>query len=74
MKKINYINVSVANVQKVKKHVFSLPKNLQWRYYSLINKLSNNFYGSCKSLNDNELAQYRSIVGNEGVFKFKKKG
>ena len=73
MSKTNYIVVNRAEIQKVKKHVFSLPIYQQGRYRSLINKLSNNFYGSCKSLNDNELAQYYSIVGAPGVFKFKKR-
>ncbi|MBQ8546180.1 MAG: hypothetical protein IJ437_04490 [Clostridia bacterium] len=67
----NYINVSRADVQKVKKHVFSLPIYQQGRYRSLLNALSNNFYGATKSLTDKELAQYNAIVGEKGIFKFK---
>lgn len=65
----HYINVSRADVQKVKKHVYSLPIYQQGRYRSLLNALSNNFYGSCKSLTDKELSQYNAIVG-EKKFKF----
>lgn len=69
----HYINVTKADRLKVHKYVGSLPIHQQGRYRSLINALSNNFYGSCKSLNDNELAQYYSIVGAPSVFKFEKR-
>ena len=65
----NYINVSKADKEKVYKYVGHLPFYQQGRYRSLINALSNNFYGSCKSLTDKELSQYYAIVG-EKKFKF----
>lgn len=71
MRSKTYINVSRSDVQKVKKYVYSLPIYQRGKYYSLVNSLSNNFYGSCKSLTDKELAQYHAIVGEKGVFKFK---
>ena len=66
----HYINVTKADKLKVHKYVGSLPFHQRGRYRSLLNALSNNFYGSTKSLTDNELAQYNAIVG-EKKFKFK---
>ena len=62
---IFYIDVSKKDVQQVKRHVFALPVKEQKQYYSLLNKLSNNFYGNCKSLNADEFAKYNKIVGKK---------
>lgn len=62
---IFYIDCKKKDVQKVKRHVFSLPVKEQKQYYSLLNKLSNNFYGNCKSLNADEFAKYNKIVGKK---------
>ncbi len=59
------INANKKDVQKVKSYVFALPVKEQKRYYSLLNKLSNNFYGNCKSLNADEFAKYNKIVGKK---------
>ena len=61
-KKPNYVKVSSVNVKKVKSFVFSLPKKEQFKYYSLLDKLNNNFYGSTKSLSDKELNLYNKII------------
>ena len=57
-----YINVPYSEVRKVKSFVYSLPKNEQKKYYSLVNSLSNTFYGSTKSLTDKELTLYKQII------------
>ncbi len=62
MRKNTYIDVPTTKVQKVKKYVYSLPKNEQIKYYSLLNSLSNCFYGNAKSLTEHEVKQYNSIL------------
>lgn len=61
-KKKQYVEVSSANVKKVKSYVFSLPRIEQRKYYSLVDAISNRFYGSTKSLTDSELKLYNSII------------
>ena len=61
--KVNYIDVDVKDVRFVKNKVFSLPKEKQSQYYGLLNSLSNCFYGSCKSLTDNQLKQFNELMG-----------
>ena len=63
MPKVNYINVNVSDVQRVKKKVFSLPEGKRKQYYPLLNSLSNNFYGLVKSLSDKQLKQYNELRG-----------
>ena len=63
--KVTYVSVSPVQVKNIKKQVYSLPKSEQRKYYSLLNKLSNNFYGNCKSLNADEFAKYNKIVGKK---------
>ena len=62
MPKVNYINVNVSDVTKVRKKVFSLPEGKRKQYYPLLNSLRNNFYGSTKSLTDKQLKQYKALV------------
>ncbi len=71
--KITYVSVSPVQVKNIKKQVYSLPKSEQRKYYSLLNKLSNNFYGADKSLNDKELKQYRQLTNSRGFNAFCKK-
>ena len=61
-KKRQYVEVSASNVKKVKSYVFSLPKYEQRKYYSLLNSISNRFYGSTKSLTESELKLYSKII------------
>ena len=65
-KKKKYVEVSLANVKKVKSYVFSLPKAEQRKYYSLLDSISNRFYGSTKALTDGELKLYNSIISRLG--------
>ena len=62
MRKNTYIDVPTTKVQKVKKYVYSLPKNEQRKYYSLLNSLSNRFYGNTKSLSEYDLKNYNQII------------
>ena len=62
MRKNTYIDVPTTKVQKVKKYVYSLPKNEQKKYYSLLNSLSNRFYGNAKSLTEQQVKQYNFII------------
>ena len=73
MPKVNYINVNVSDVQRVKKKVFSLPEGKRKQYYPLLNSLRNNFYGSVKSLSDKQLKQYNELRGCQNVKKLKAK-
>lgn len=57
-----YVDVSIGEVRKVKKYVYSLPKNEQRKYYTLLNSLSNNFYGKTKSLTESERKKYNFII------------
>ena len=71
--KITYVSVSPVQVKSIKKQVYSLPKSEQRKYYSLLNKLSNNFYGADKSLNDRELKLYKQLTNSKGFFVFRNK-
>ena len=62
MRKNTYIDVPTTKVQKVKKYVYSLPKNEQRKYYSLLNSLGNCFYGNTKSLSEYDLKKYNQII------------
>ena len=55
MSKLNYVKVTSNEVSSIKKKVFSLPCEKRKQYYPLLNSLSNNFYGSTKSLSDKQL-------------------
>ena len=57
-----YVIVTNTEIEEVKKYVYSLNFYNQQRYSSLLSALSNNFYGSCKSLTEEELAQFNSIL------------
>ena len=65
MLKKNYIKVLPKEVSFLKKKVFSLPIGKRKQYYSLLNSLSNNFYGSTKSLTDKQLKQYNELRGEQ---------
>ncbi len=70
--KIIYVSCNPAVVKIIKNRVYSLPKSEQRKYYSLLNKLSNNFYGNDKALNEKEFYQYRILVNHKGFFRFYK--
>ena len=61
-KKTVYVTVPYTDVRKVKSYVYSLPKNEQRKYYSLVNSISNNFYGSTKGLTDGQHKLLKSIL------------
>ena len=61
MSKVNYLKVTSLEVSSIKKKVFSLPCEKRKQYYPLLNSLSNNFYGSTKSLTDKQLKQYNKL-------------
>lgn len=61
-KKKQYVEVSSENVKKVKSYVFSLPLKERRKYHSMWDAISNRFYGSTKSLTDDELKLYNSII------------
>lgn len=62
MNRKTYVIVTNMEIEKVKKYVYSLNFYNQQRYHSLLSALSNNFYGSCKALTEEELAQFNLIL------------
>ena len=63
------INIDKSKVRLIKSYVYALPVSESRKYYSLLNAISNNFYGSCKSLTASEFALYQSILKSKKVKK-----
>ena len=73
MPKVNYINVNVSDVVKVRKKIDKMPYSKKKQYFPLFDSLRNNFYGSVKSLSDKQLKQYNELRGCQNGKKLKAK-
>lgn len=61
-KDVQYITVPDSKVKEVKKYVFSLPPKDRYKYYPMLDRLDNHFYGSMKSLTQQDLKLYNKII------------